>query len=75
MRLEGEPEIVLVLTEHIDKFLIVAAQSPSDLLKSVFHLLYVRFQVVDHWVVALVAIRKVLLDVVHKRFKNCTGKS
>ena len=75
MCLEREPEIVLVLAKHIDKFLIVAAQSPSDLLKSVFHLLDVRFQVVDHWVVALIAIRKVLLYVVHKRFKNCRGNN
>ena len=72
VRLEGEPEIVLVLTQHIDKFLVVVAQRPRDLLKRFPHLPNVRLEQVYHRIVALVPIREVFLHVVDKRFKNCT---
>ena len=37
MRLEGEPEVILVLAEYVDQFLIIGAQSARDLLERALH--------------------------------------
>ena len=37
VRLEGEPEVILMLPEHVDQFLIIGAQSARDLLERALH--------------------------------------
>ena len=37
MRLEGEPEVVLVLPEYVDQFLVIGAESARNLLERALH--------------------------------------
>ena len=70
MGLEGEPEVVLVLSEHGDQLLVVACQSVCDLVKCLLHLGDVAFQFLDHGVGARTPVTKLRFDILHERFKN-----
>ena len=75
MRLESVPEVVLVLTEYIDKFSVVVLQRVSDLVKLITHLAHLALERAYQWVGSCSAGHECCFDILDKRFKNCTHRT
>ena len=70
MRLEGEPEVVLVLTEHIDQPVVIGFQSDGHLIERASHIQYIVLKGLDHWVGTGAPTCKLLLNLIDESRKN-----
>ena len=70
VRLEGEPEVVLVLAEHIDEPVVISLQSGRHLVERASHLLYIALKGLDHRVRTGAPTCELLLDLVDESRKN-----
>lgn len=75
MGLEGKPEVVLVLSEHIDKLRVVRTERFCDLIEGTLHLANVVFKIGHHRVVDDTLRFKLRLHIFCERFKNYENRT
>ena len=70
VRLEGEPEVVLVLAEHIDQSVVISFQSGCHLVERASHLPYIVLEGLNHRVSTGAPACELLLDLVDESREN-----